>query len=114
MRGRPLTREEFHLAMAFGVLNFTNKNCGLSEFDDYDVFANFCYEDEERFAYIMPEQRPLSSERLGDTGSGKVRACIIGPGLPPEEIHWDRLRPEQRAFFERNIPEVAARFNRST
>jgi hypothetical protein len=32
----------------------------------------------------------------------------------PEEIWWERLRSEQKEYFERYLPEVAVRFRRSS
>ena len=113
MSGQFLSREQFHLLSALGALNYTNKVAGLSEYDDYEVFQNFCYENDKVHAYITPDMEPLGPEvTIDGTTTFKVRA--FNPGLPPEEIPWDRLKPEQRLFFERYLPDVAARFKRET
>ena len=113
MSGQFLSREQFHLLSALGALHYTNKDAGLSEYDDYEVFQNFCYESGEDHAYITPNMKPLGPPvTIDGTTTFELRA--FNPGLPPEEIPWDRLKPEQRLFFERYLPDVAARFKRET
>jgi hypothetical protein len=58
------------------------------------------YEDDKRRCYISLDELPPA---------GAIR---IHGGPRPEEISWVRLRPEQRDFFGRHLPEVAARFRR--
>ena len=93
-------------------MNYTNKSAGLSEYDDYEIFQQFWYEDESKCGYIAPDQKPLPSPvTIGDTTTIHVRP---GPSLAPEDIIWERLKPEQREFFERYIPDVAGRIKRET
>ncbi len=113
LSGQSLSREQFLLLNALGGLNYTNKSAGLSEYDDYEVFQNFCYESGEVHAYITPSMKPLGPPATID-GTTTVEVRAFNPGLPPEEIPWDRLKPEQRLFFERYLPDVAARFKRET
>ncbi len=113
MSGQFLSREQFHLLSALGALNYTNKGAGLSDYDDYEVFQNFCYESGEVHAYITPNMEPLGPPVTID-GTTTVEVRAFNPGLPPEDIPWDRLKPEQRLFFERYLPDVAVRFNRES
>ena len=58
IRGQRLSREQFHIAMALALLNFTNKSVGLSDFDDYEIFEHFYFEDEDRSGVIDERQSP--------------------------------------------------------
>jgi hypothetical protein len=109
--GCRLTRAEFHLFIALHpeILNFTNKFLGLSDFDDYEVFDHCCYEGENKSGYIDPDRHPdpplQGTERI-------LKARYPGPTMAPEDIFWNRLRPEQQSFFEHHLPKVAIRFKR--
>jgi hypothetical protein len=94
--GQPLSREAFYVLVALGVLGG-----GSYAGDPYDDFQMLLFEDDERRSYITLDPKPSG-------GKGSVHA-----GLWPEEISWERLRPEQRDYFERHLPNIAARFVRS-
>jgi len=109
--GRRLTKEQFHLLMALNCLKFTNKSIGLSNFEDYEVFEKFCYEDGDGYShYISPGVKPLSPPVVD--GHTTIIEGRLGPDKAPEDIPWERLKPEQRSFFEKYLPEIAARFKR--
>lgn len=91
-----LSREEFFLLASRGLASVD-----MPWGDEYDVFRMFHYEDSDQRGYINPSERPRVP--------GTVRVRL---GIPPEEIAWERLRPEQRDFFERHLPQVAGRFAR--
>jgi hypothetical protein len=93
--GHPMSREAYYLLVALGVLRG-----GSCAGDPYSHFQMTRYEDDERRSYICLDEPPHS---------GGVKLHL---GLWPEEISWDRLRPDQRDFFNRHLPEVAARFKR--
>ena len=93
-----LTREQYLLLSAAGLELFTHKNVGLSAFDDFELAEMFVYEDDDRYSVINPGRQPDELLRV------HVGTC-------PEDIEFDRLRPEQQHFFETYLPEVAARFN---
>ncbi|HXB67508.1 MAG TPA: hypothetical protein VNY05_04655 [Candidatus Acidoferrales bacterium] len=100
LKGRMLSREQYHLLAATGFAITSAESIGLSEVDDYEIFALFCYEDDERFCYINPLEKPRSP------GEGiKIRF-----GVPPEELSVGNLRPEQVSFFEKRLPHILARF----
>lgn len=93
--GHPLSREAYYLLAALGTLRG-----GSSTGDSYADFQMLHYEDDERRSYICLDELPPA---------GTARLHF---GMRPEEIWWERLRPEQRDFFERHLPEVAVRFKR--
>jgi hypothetical protein len=95
LSGQHLSREEFYLLVALGVLKG-----GSYTGDAYADFQMLHYEDEKRRSYITLEEQPRA---------GRIKLHF---GMWPEEISWNRLRPDQRAFFERHLPEVAARFRK--
>lgn len=93
LRGQPMSREEFYLLVALGVVR------GGSG-DLYDDFQMLRYEDNKRRAYITVDPKPPAGKR------------VLHFGPYPEDLSWQRLRSEQREFFERHMPELAARFRR--
>jgi hypothetical protein len=95
LSGHHLSREEFYLLVALGFLGG-----GSYTGDAYADFQMLHYEDEKRRTYITLEAPP---------GAGRVK---LHCGMWPEEISWNRLRPDQRAFFEQHLPEVAVRFRK--
>ena len=95
-----LTREQYLLLSAAGLELFTHKNVGLSAFDNFELAQMFFYEDDDRYSVINPGRQPDELLRV------HVGTC-------PEDIEFDRLRPEQQHFFETYLPEVAARFKRT-
>jgi hypothetical protein len=97
LHGGVLSREEYYLLVALGVLSG-----GSYTGDPYADFQMLHYEDDERRSYITLDERPSVGTII------KVHV-----GMWPEEISWDRLRPEQQNYFERYLPEVAARFVRN-
>ena len=96
LHGRQMSREAYCLLVASGVLWFEGSYTG----DPYDDFQMLRYEDDTRRSYICLDEAPPA---------GAIRAHL---GMRPEEISWERLRPEQRDFFSRHLPKVVARFKR--
>lgn len=93
--GHPMSREAYYLLVALGAFRG-----GSYTGDSYADFQMLRYEDDERRSYICLDELPPA---------GTLRLHF---GMRPEEISWERLRPEQRDFFERHLPEVAVRFKR--
>lgn len=95
IHGYLMPREAYYVLVALGVLG------GRSYTGDaYNDFAMLHYEDSERRCVIDVGEPPPP---------GTIR---IHFGTRPEEIRWERLRPEQREYFGLHLPEVAARFRR--
>lgn len=107
--GLPLSREQYYVCRAMGVDFGTAREVGLSEWNDYDVYCNLCYEDEKRFVYINIHETPSEVVQLED-GSA-VTTVHMRIGQSPEECKRRCLRPEQQTFFVKYLPDVYARFS---
>ena len=114
LAGQRLTREQFYILLASECLEWTNKALGLSEFEDFELFEMLRYEGDDRQGYIYLAE---DIDDLPDIGmddwfleivSSTYRKAII----PPEDIQWNALAPDQRAFFQRHLPDAAKRFRR--
>jgi hypothetical protein len=112
LAGKKLNREQFYILLMSESLEWTNKNLGLSDFEDFELFDLLRYEGSQRQGYIYLGE---DVDDLPDIGaddwylklvSNTYRKAII----PPEEIHWSTLQPEQREFFTRYLPKVVGRF----
>jgi hypothetical protein len=104
-----LTEEDFYLLQAGGCRLWSVKDLGLSPVDDYELHLQCCYEDEQTRTYIFPGDKPPFEKIDKKTGRRHIRIRI---GRSPEEISWDNLRESQKKFFQRYLPDVAARFKR--
>jgi hypothetical protein len=112
LAGKKLNREQFYFLLMSESLEWTNKNLGLSDFDDFELFDLLRYKGTERQGYIYLCE---DVDDLPDIGaddwflkllSSTYRKAII----PPEEIRWHTLQPEQREFFKRYLPKMVGRF----
>jgi hypothetical protein len=102
------------LLLASECLEWTNKHLGLAEYEDFELFELLRFEGDDRQGYIYLaadiEDRPEigADDWFLELVAGTYRKAII----PPEDIQWSALSPEQRDFFEQNRPDVAKRFRR--
>jgi hypothetical protein len=112
LAGKKLNREQFYFLLMSESLEWTNKNLGLSDFEDFELFDLLRYEGSQRQGYIYLAE---DIDDLPDIGaddwflklvSSTYRKAII----PPEEIRWSKLQPEQRGFFTRYLPKIVGRF----
>ena len=112
LAGKKLNREQFYFLLMSESLEWTNKNLGLSDFDDFELFDLLRHEGSQRQGNIYLDE---DIDDLPDIGaddwflkllSSTYRKAII----PPEEIRWSTLQPEQREFFTRYLPRVVVRF----
>jgi hypothetical protein len=112
LAGKRLNREQFYFLLMSESLEWTNKNLGLSDFEDFELFELLRYEGSQRQGYIYLGE---DIDDLPDIGaddwflellSSTYRKAIV----PPEEIPWNTLQPEQREFFTRHLPNVVVRF----
>lgn len=99
LSGRLLSREQYYLLMTMGIMNIPNKSTHLSGFDDYEVYCFFVHESENQHGYIEPGLKAPNSSKSIRIGRWS-----------PEEILWKDLRPDQKCFFQDNLPEIAKRF----
>jgi hypothetical protein len=119
--GRPLTSWEYHLLAGEDVFSAfadrfpmgTAKAMGVSPVTDFDAFAMASYDDDKRWVYINPieKPKPSRSDMSAYLGEGHVGMRF---GTAPEDLDLEALRPEQRAFFERYRPDIYARFRRGS
>ena len=104
--GHLLTREEFYLLSARlsvdGEALPTAKDIGLSSFDDFEIFCLLHYNNDQKQGYV--DVGPPLATRKND--------ATVFFGKPPESVPLRCLRPEQKQFFERYLPEIFRRFNR--
>lgn len=101
LRGDRLTREEFHVMAAAGIIQGASKQLSGLPVDDYELFDLMCYDDGAKRCYINPALEPSNGENKMQAGSA------------PEDLSWDGLRGEQKDFFEQYDPELALRFYRA-
>lgn len=99
----PLTREEFYLLAAIGIVRIPSTT-GKEE--AYEEFRHFLYEDDKNRGYINPGKKPHPPSF---EGPGKVRVDLQ-IGMRPEDVKVEFLRKEQRDYFENFNPELFSRF----
>lgn len=102
-----MTKQEYYFLCAAGAKLFSTDQLGISPVSDYQAFLNCCYEDDEKVCYINPAKKPPVEDEDKKTGSFTIR---VGIGYPPEELHLKYLRPEQKEFFAKFLPDVLERF----
>jgi len=112
LAGKRLTRDQFYILLATESIEWTNKHLGLSDFEDFELVELLRYVGEDRKGYIYlgddiddvpdADEDDWYMQFLSKT----YRKAII----PPEEIRWSDLQPEQREFFEKYRPDVVERF----
>ena len=110
--GSRLDREQFYVLLATECVEWTNKNLGLSDFDDFELFDLLRFEGEDKTGYIylardidaLPDLDPddWTLQFLLQT----YRKAI----LAPEAIEWRDLSSRQRLFFRKYLPETVSRF----
>lgn len=116
LAGNRLDREQFYILLATECVEWTNKNVGLSDFDDFELFDLLRYEGQDKSGYIylasdidgLPDVDP--DDWTLQFMSQTYRKAIIRP----EEIEWRRLSPRKRTFFRKYLPEAVSRFIHET
>ena len=98
LTGQQLTREEFYLLAAQGILKIPSET-GSEE--AYEEFTNDLYEDNELRGYINPSERPELN------GGWTPRLKI---GIVPEDVRKSFLSAHQKAFFRKFKPILFSRF----
>ena len=114
MAGNRLTRDQFYILLASECLEWTNKALGLADLEDFELFEMLRFEGAERqgYIYLADDIDDLPDVGMDDWWLGLVSRTYRKAIIPPEDIQWDDLRPEQRAFFEKSLPDAADRFLR--
>lgn len=103
LHGSLLSAEEFYLLRAMGAEIGMLQALRLSTVDEYQLFQLLWYEDGSWKGYINP------IEEVRDPQPVRVIPRI---GRPPEELREAALRVDQRAFFQKYLPRVYARFQK--
>lgn len=113
LAGKRLDREQFYVLLATECVEWTNKNVGLSDFDDYELFDLLRYEDRDKcgYIYLASDIDDLPDIAPDDWALGFLSRTYRRAIIPPEDIEWNRLSPRQRSFFEKYLPDAVARFN---
>ena len=110
LSGQRLTREEFYIARALGLV--TSVPC-VDDLNEFEVFDLFHVQSEKRQGYLDGEVKPLPPGKLNpDRSYTKPGRLQTGLNVGPEEIKWEDLRPEQQEFFKIHFPKIAGRFKR--
>ena len=112
--GKLLSREQFHLMSGIGIINYSNKCVGLSQYDDYEVFRLFHVESASFTGYMDLDPPEVDDPPTTANGMRTItaRVGIGGRFSKPEKINWLDLRDDQRRFFAKSLPDIAARFRR--
>ena len=106
--GQQLTREEFYLLAAQGIIVIPSETGSL---EAYEEFAYYLYEDNELRGYINPSERPNPSPVPTGNG-GSTQEVHLRIGIVPEEVRVSFLRTEQLNFFRNFKPELFSRFRK--
>lgn len=112
LAGYRLDREQFYILLATECVEWTNKNVGLSDFDDFELFDLLRYEgkDQSGYIYLAPDIDDLPDVDPDDWTLGFMSRTYRKAIIPPEAIEWNRLSPQQRAFFHKYLPNAIRRF----
>lgn len=103
-----LTREEFYLLAAQGIMIIPSES-GMEE--AYEEYTHYLYEDDKKIGYINPSAYPDSPPV--PTGDGGWTGTIgLKVGIVPEEVRTSYLRPAQLDFFKNFKTELFARFRK--
>ena len=112
LAGNRLDREEFYILLATECVEWTNKNVGLSDFDDFELFDLLRFEgkDQSGYIYLAPDIDSLPDIDPDDWALQFMSQTYRKAIIPPEAIEWGSLSPRQRVFFRKYLPETVGRF----
>ncbi|MGO9137236.1 MAG: hypothetical protein ACLQBC_06155 [Syntrophales bacterium] len=109
LTGQQLTREEYYLLAAQGILRIPSVS-GLREaYEEYSLY--YLYEDDEAKGYINPCQEPTSPPVPQANGSMKIKCGAI-LGITPEDVKTSFLREDQKDYFREFEPDLFSRFKK--
>jgi len=112
LAGSRLNREQFYILLATECVEWTNKNVGLSDFDDFELFdlLRFKGEDKSGYIYLAPDIDGLPEVDPDDWTLQFLSQTYRKAIIPPESIQWRDLSSRQRVFFRKYLPETVSRF----
>jgi hypothetical protein len=106
LNGQQLTREEFYLLAAQGIMIIPSQS-GKEEV--YKEFTHYLYEDNKQRGYINPSERP--DPPPVKIGKGKrIYRTHLKLGIVPEKVRTSFLRADQLDYFKNFRPELFSRF----
>jgi hypothetical protein len=116
LAGNRLTREQFYILLATECVEWTNKNAGLADLDDFELFDLLRFEsnDQSGYIYLAPDIDDLPDVDSEDWTLRFMSRTYRKAIIPPEAIEWERLSPRQRAFFKKYLPATVKRFIHTT
>ena len=103
LTGQQLTREEFYILAAQGILKIPSA-AGRGE--AFEEFGCYLYEDEERKGFIDPSEN-TEAELVEEDSTQATQPQI---GIMPEDVRKSRLSPDQKAYFQKYKPDLFSRF----
>ena len=107
--GQRLTKEEYYLLAAQGILKIPSES-GLKE--AYEEYSYYHYEDNKIKGYINPSEKPVPSRVPNENGLLGSRQGHLKVGIVPEDVNTSFLRQDQKEFFEKFHPDLFSRFKR--
>ncbi|MBU2677652.1 MAG: hypothetical protein KJP16_11250 [Gammaproteobacteria bacterium] len=112
LAGNRLDREQFYVLLATECVEWTNKNVGLSDFDDFELFDLLRHEanGQSGYIYLAPDIDDLPDVDPDDWTLGFLSRTYRKAIIPPGAIEWTCLSPRQRTFFQKYLPQVVGRF----
>jgi hypothetical protein len=114
LSGKQLTRDQFYILLASESIEWTNKFLGLSDFEDFELMELLRFEGKDRqgYIYLQDDIDDVPKDAVDDWYLQFLSSTYRKAIIPPEEIRWSDLRPEQRSFFEKYLPDAVDRFVR--
>jgi len=112
LAGKRLTRDQFYILLATECIEWTNKHLGLSDFEDFELIELFRYvgKDRKGYIYLGDDIDDVPKDAADDWSLEIIASTYRKAIIPPEEIRWADLFPEQREFFEKYRPDAVGRF----
>ena len=108
LKGQRMTREEFYLLAAQGIMKIPSET-GMG--DAYDEYNYYFYEDNEQRGYINPSARP-DPPPVPKLDGGWTQTISQEIGIVPEDVKISFLNEEQKDFFKKYKPELFLRFKK--
>ncbi len=103
LTGQQLTREEFYILAAQGILKIPSET---GREDAFEEFGYYLYEDEERKGYINPSENTDAEPG----GEDSTQATQLQIGVTPEDVRKSRLSPDQKDYFQQYRSDLFSQF----
>lgn len=112
LAGKKLDREQFYILLATECIEWTNRNLGISDFDDFELFELLRYEGKDKvgYIYLAADIDDLPNTDPDDWTLSFLARTYRKTIIAPETIDWKTLSPKQQAFFQEYLPQAVRRF----